>query len=106
MTIGLCTIISVADMQVITYAFETYELALAQALENMKGVEGRIERFPERPNPNNGTRETVFKLPMHMELVQVQEVEVGSAVHPVPGEMLTKIKDVPWHDAVRPRRQR
>lgn len=95
MTIGLCTIISVADMQVISYAFETYELALAQALENMKGVEGRIERYPERPNPNNGMRETIFKLPEHMELVQVQEVEVGQAVLPVDGKM-PKIRDVSW----------
>jgi hypothetical protein len=63
MTIGLCTIVAVAEMEVITYAFATYETALAQALENCKGVEGRIERYPERSNPHNGMRETVFKFP-------------------------------------------
>ena len=96
MIIGLCTVMSGLDMSVITYAFATYDLALAQAVELMKGVEGRIERYPERVNPDNSNRETIFKLPGHRELVQVQEIALATEVLPVPGEMLTTIKDVRW----------
>jgi hypothetical protein len=82
MTIGLCTVIAVREMQVITYAFATYELALAQALENQKGVTATIQRRPETRDAN-GLRETTFKVKRLFELIVVLEIEVGDAVLPV-----------------------
>lgn len=93
--IGLCTIIAVKDLQIITYAFLTYELAVTQALANLQGVRGRVDRFPERRLPN-GTREVVFRLPGHQEVIVAQEVALGEAVLPSrPGAMPT-ITNVPW----------
>jgi hypothetical protein len=82
MTVGLCSIISVPTMQVFTYCFKTYELALAQAIENQKGVTYRIQRFPELCG-QNGLRQTHFRIQEIAELIAVLEVEVGEAVLPV-----------------------
>jgi hypothetical protein len=83
MNVGLCTIVSAKDMGVITYVMQTYELALAQAEENFKGVTEKIIREPETVSEKNGMRYTTFKLPTLYELVLVQEVEIGQAVLPV-----------------------
>ena len=79
MIIGLCTIIAVEEMSVITYALETYELALAQAIELQKGVTSSRERIPEKLQ-ENGLRQTVWKFPFEKELIIVQEIEVGKLV--------------------------
>jgi len=82
-TIGLCTIFGIQTLQIYTYAMATYELALAQAVENMNGVEYRLERDPETIQAN-GLRQTVMRLPEAWELIMVQEVEVGNSVLTVP----------------------
>lgn len=95
MRVGICTIIAVDDMQVVTYVCATYELALAQAHENLKGVGGRIEQHPERKTAN-GLRETVFKIVTHEELIKVEEVNVGTRVLPVPAGRRARIVSTPW----------
>ena len=82
MTVGIYTIIAVETMQVVTYVFETYELALAQAHENEKGVTERVERILDHRLPN-GMRQTVWKYPTLWQLITIQEFEVGTAVLPV-----------------------
>lgn len=83
MKVGLCTIVSAKDMGVITYVLETYELALAQAEENFKGVTFKVIREPEKISEKNGMRYTTWKVPQVLEMILVQEVEVGTAVLPV-----------------------
>ena len=79
MIIGLCTIIAVEEMSVITYALETYELALAQAIELQKGVTSSREVIRDRKGIN-GLRQTIWKFPFEKELITVQEIEVGKSI--------------------------
>lgn len=82
MKVGVYMIIAVETMQVFTYVFETYELALAQALENEKGVTEPVERLLDH-RMTNGMRQTVWKYPTLWQLITIQEFEVGTAVLPV-----------------------
>lgn len=84
MTIGLCTIIGVFDMQVFIYTLESYELALLQAEEILKGVDPLlIKRYPEKL-ASNGLRVTNIKIEAHMNLIVIQETEISNKVLPIP----------------------
>lgn len=78
MTVGILNVIAVREMQVLTYVFETYELALAQAIEILKGVDCIVERVED--TGENGMRRTTFVLREAFELMQVLDLEAGKEV--------------------------
>ncbi len=87
--VGLCTVISVAnDLSIITYVLDSYELALAQAIELQNGVKAEIFRDPETSSTDAvfGTvlRETLFRIPELDEIVAVRETTVGEEILSVP----------------------
>ena len=75
--VGICTVIGVHEMQVITYALATFELARAQALELQTGVDG-MEDLGE--SSENGLRRHTYRHVASGQLIQVQELEVGTNV--------------------------
>lgn len=83
MNIGIVNVIDMLDMNVITYAFETYELALAQAKELENGVTYAMIHHPEETQ-ENGMRRTVTATPEAFCVVVVSEIEMGTEILPVP----------------------
>lgn len=79
MRVGIVNLIAVREMTVFTYVLATYELALGQADELCKGVTARSTRV-ERPNPNNGNRETIITFRTQGQILHVQDIEVADAV--------------------------
>lgn len=79
MRMGLINIIDVLEMQVISMACESYDLALEQAKELEKGVDlSKKEIF--HPKAKNSMRQVIYKYPATFTLVTVQELEIATEV--------------------------
>lgn len=77
--IGLIILTSAISLEVITYVLDTYELALAQADQLLKGC--NFELVSNRDDLPLRYKE--YKIEEYSEVLSVREIEIGLVVLPV-----------------------
>lgn len=78
-TVGIVNVISLSKLSVVTYVLRDFDLAVAQAMELLKYIDYSYTESDQIDQMSDGTftRRKVFSLEEPMELLIVQEIEIG-----------------------------